>query len=50
MGSAQLGISLTPSDIKKIEIFLRSTTGIQPEVIYPILPAPTKDTPLPVLE
>ena len=47
MGSAQLGISLTPSDIKKIETFLRATTGTQPEVTYPILPAPTKDTPLP---
>ena len=49
MGSAQLGISLTPSDTKKIETFLRATTGIQPKVIYPILPAPTKDTPLPVV-
>jgi len=50
MGSAQLGISLTPADAEKIETFLRATTGIQPEVIYPILPAPTKDTPLPVID
>jgi cytochrome c peroxidase len=50
MGSAQLGISLTPSDIKKIEAFLRATTGSQPKVTYPILPAPTKDTPLPVIK
>ncbi len=50
MGSAQLGISLTPSDIKKIETFLRTTTGVQPKIIYPILPAPTKNTPLPIIE
>jgi len=50
MGAAQLGITLTPEEAKKIEAFLRTATGIQPEVTYPILPAPTKDTPLPIID
>jgi len=50
MGSAQLGISLTSAEAKKIEIFLRTTTGVQPKVIYPILPAPTNKTPQPVID
>jgi cytochrome c peroxidase len=50
MGSAQLGISLSDEDILNIEAFLKATTGRQPQVTYPILPPPTKTTPLPVLD
>ncbi len=49
MGSAQLGISLNEADVLNIEALLKATTGIQPQVDYPILPSPTKTTPLPVL-
>jgi len=49
MGSAQLGISLSETDVLEIEAFLKATNGVQPQIIYPILPAPTKTTPLPVL-
>lgn len=50
MGSAQLGIKLSPEEIEKIADFLKTTTGVQPKVVYPILPVPTKDTPLPKLD
>ncbi len=50
MGSDQLGISLTPEEAGKIEDFLRATTGVQPRVEYPILPAPTTRTPKPRLD
>jgi len=47
MGSAQLGISLTDDEAGKIVTFLGTTTGVQPKVRYPILPASTADTPKP---
>ncbi len=50
MGSAQLGIALNARDIDSIDAFLRSTTGVQPSVMYPILPASTDDTPKPKLD
>jgi len=50
MSSSQLGISLTDSDVKLITSFLKTTTGIQPKVTYPILPATTDDTPKPALK
>jgi cytochrome c peroxidase len=50
MGSAQLGISLSDADVLNIEAFLKATTGKQPQITYPILPPPTKTTPLPVLD
>lgn len=50
MGSAQLGANLTGSEIDKIDAFLRSTTGTQPKIEYPILPAPTDETPKPKLD
>lgn len=50
MSSAQLGINLTKSDIDKLVAFLKTTTGIQPKVEYPILPASTDDTPKPKLK
>jgi cytochrome c peroxidase len=49
MASAQLGISLTKVETEKIMAFLGSTTGDQPKVVYPILPASTDTTPKPKL-
>ncbi len=50
MGVAQLGAALTGEEVDKIEGFLKTTTGVQPEVEYPILPAPTEQTPRPKLD
>jgi cytochrome c peroxidase len=50
MGVAQLGAVLTAEEVDKIEAFLRTTTGVQPKVEYPILPAPTEQTPKPKLD
>jgi cytochrome c peroxidase len=50
MGAAQLGAALTAEEVDKIEGFLRTTTGVQPKVEYPILPAPTMQTPRPKLD
>jgi cytochrome c peroxidase len=50
MGSVQLGISLTKTDEQEIVAFLHTTTGIQPKVVYPVLPAPTDTTPRPKLD
>jgi len=50
MGSAQLGIQLTNSEANEIVSFLKTTTGVQPKIEYPILPAPTADTPRPKLD
>ncbi|MGA7104829.1 MAG: cytochrome-c peroxidase [Candidatus Deferrimicrobiaceae bacterium] len=50
MGSAQLGISLTKGETEKIVAFLGSTTGVQPKIVYPILPASTDTTPKPKLD
>ncbi len=50
MGSSQLGISLSEADIDMIVTFLETTTGEQPQVTYPILPASTVGTPKPKLD
>jgi cytochrome c peroxidase len=50
MGSAQLGIKLNDKEIDVITAFLRTLTGDQPQVEYPILPPNTDDTPRPMLE
>jgi cytochrome c peroxidase len=47
MGSAQLGAKLTEAEVDAIVVFLRTLTGEQPKVTYPLLPPHTKDTPLP---
>ncbi len=48
MGDAQLGKgTLTESDVDAITAFLKSLTGKQPKVVYPILPPRTDATPLP---
>jgi cytochrome c peroxidase len=49
MGSAQIGTELTPAETSAITAFLRTLTGEQPKIDYPVLPAMTKDTPLPDL-
>ncbi|MBF0187711.1 MAG: cytochrome-c peroxidase [Magnetococcales bacterium] len=48
MGQSQLGEKLTASQIQDITAFLRTLTGEQPDVEYPILPPRTDATPLPV--
>jgi cytochrome c peroxidase len=49
MGSAQLGTELTDEETGLITAFLRTLTGEQPKVEYPILPVETADTPRPRL-
>jgi cytochrome c peroxidase len=48
MGSAQLGISITPEDTDKIVAFLHTLTGKQLKMDYPILPPSSDATPHPV--
>ena len=50
MNISQIGANLSATDIDKITAFLKTTTGKQPQVVYPILPAPTPTTPKPSLE
>ena len=47
MSNAQLGKELSDHDAKQIAIFLTALTGEQPQVMLPILPVETKDTPKP---
>lgn len=47
MASSQLGQDLTDAEISSIAAFLLSLTGEQPQVVYPILPPSTVDTPRP---
>ena len=47
MGSAQLGRELNEDEASAIAAFLRTLTGRQPKVEYPILPPSTPDTPRP---
>ncbi|MCG6939637.1 MAG: cytochrome-c peroxidase [Thiohalocapsa sp.] len=49
MGTAQLGAKLTDDEVATIAEFLRSLTGEQPQVEYPILPLETVKTPRPEL-
>ena len=48
MATSQLGEHLSDDQIAKITTFLKSLTGEQPMVTYPILPPSTIDTPQPV--
>lgn len=48
MGTSQLGTELNDNDVKAITAFLKSLTGEQPHVEYPILPVSTDRTPKPV--
>ncbi|MDT8437256.1 MAG: cytochrome-c peroxidase [Gemmatimonadota bacterium] len=47
MSSAQLGAVLSEEDVAGITDFLHTLTGEQPDVVYPILPPHTEETPLP---
>lgn len=47
MGSSQLGQKLTDDEILKITAYLKSLTGEQPQVTYPILPPSVATTPRP---
>src|SRR5690606_25769310 len=47
MGVSQLGSELNESEVDAITAFLRTLTGEQPKVEYPILPPHTDQTPLP---
>ena len=47
MGTSQLGREISEDEAEKIAAFLRTLTGEQPQVEYPILPPSTADTPLP---
>lgn len=47
MGDSQLGRTLKEDEAGAIAAFLRSLTGRQPQVTYPVLPASTPDTPRP---
>ncbi|MGY0560637.1 cytochrome-c peroxidase [Luteimonas sp. A277] len=47
MGTSQLGREISDEEAEKIAAFLRTLTGLQPEVVYPILPPSTTDTPSP---
>ncbi len=44
MGSSQLGVKLTSTEIDRIKDFLDSLTGDQPQIVYPILPPSTAVT------
>ena len=47
MGTSQLGYELSDQEVSDITAFLRTLTGEQPEVVHPVLPVRTMETPLP---
>jgi cytochrome c peroxidase len=47
MGNVQLGKQLSDADVQTIVAFLKTLTGKQPQVVYPILPPSTDTTPRP---
>lgn len=47
MGTSQLGADLEEQEIDSIVAFLESLTGRVPELVYPILPVETEQTPRP---
>ncbi|MEN3930715.1 cytochrome-c peroxidase [Microvirga sp. W0021] len=49
MGTAQLGVTLEDNEVKAITAFLKTLTGEQPRIEYPILPISTATTPKPEL-
>ena len=50
MGSSQLGMELKADEVAKITAFLQALSGDQPQVVHPLLPASTENTPQPVLQ
>jgi cytochrome c peroxidase len=49
MGTSQLGAQLSDEEVDAITAFLKTLTGEQPRIDYPILPASTYKTPKPKL-
>lgn len=47
MGVSQLGSELNDDEVDAITAFLRTLTGQQPQIQYPVLPPHTAQTPLP---
>lgn len=47
MGTTQLGTGLSAEEVAKVIAFLRSLTGVQPQVTYPTLPPSVATTPPP---
>ena len=47
MGTAQLGVELSPEETKKVAAFLVSLTGRQPSIVLPVLPPSVPSTPRP---
>ncbi len=50
MGSSQLGIELSTEEADLITVFLQSTNGVLPKIVYPVLPSSTESTPKPKLD
>lgn len=50
MAESQLGAEMTEAEIDQIVAFLGALEGQMPQVIYPILPVETAETPLPTAE
>ncbi|WP_224959190.1 cytochrome-c peroxidase [Geomonas subterranea] len=50
MGSAQLGVKLKDSEVADTVAFLRTLTGRQPKLSYPLLPPGSDETPHPQLK
>lgn len=50
MGTSQLGADLNDEEVTQITAFLESLTGKMPEIVYPVLPPETADTPRPTGE
>lgn len=47
MGTSQLGENLSDEEVEDITAFLKTLTGEQPKIEYPILPVSTEQTPKP---
>ena len=47
MGTAQLGVELSPEETKTVAAFLVSLTGRQPSIELPVLPPSVPSTPRP---
>lgn len=48
MGTSQLGEILNEQEVTVITEFLKTLTGVQPKIVYPILPKSSERTPLPL--
>ena len=46
MGDVQLGRRYTDTEIKQITAFLKTLTGEQPRIVYPVLPPSSNATPV----